>query len=329
MQMSLLSRLDDFSMANVLSFCFVPLNHLWYGAASPDVQETCRCLYACYNIDLPWKLMLNRQGISLPPSRGENCAYKKRYARLVHRATIDCVKVGNEGIDETLQAIFKSKHLSVWRECYRLPAEVTRIRFLKSLDLHGCQEIVELPSNLGDLRELETLNLQGMNLLSGIPESIGRLTSLKHLEIGGHEHVFALPSSLADLKSLQMLTIAAWWDLDSLPDCIGSLTSLTTLTIYLCRNIKALPHTITKLRRLRYLSLDSCDRLVKSASVYALVSKIPSLRDLYLCEACAPLKFPRALWHMHNLKNLYLDKSWQGCVPMRFLQLETPEVHWG
>ncbi|XP_050278194.1 LRR receptor-like serine/threonine-protein kinase GSO2 [Quercus robur] len=76
-----------------------------------------------------------------------------------------------------------------------IPAELTSLTLLNSLNLSWNQLTGKIPKNIGSLRQLETLDLSSKHLLGHIPLSMSSLTFLSHLNLSYNNLSGQIPST--------------------------------------------------------------------------------------------------------------------------------------
>ena len=98
----------------------------------------------------------------------------------------------------------------------------------------------DLPAELTELTQLESLELWG-NLLTGeIPPGIGNLTKLRLLHLGGNSLSGTIPPEISELAELEELSLYDNQLSGGIPDELGRLTQLVRLELC-CNQFSVLP----------------------------------------------------------------------------------------
>ena len=104
-----------------------------------------------------------------------------------------------------------------------LPASLSALTSLRSLELGANALTGGIPSGIGSLTALQTLNLSRTQLGGTIPASLGQLTQLQNLLLNESALTGSLPASLGNLTQLQNLQLYS----NQLSGCFpGNYTSL-------------------------------------------------------------------------------------------------------
>ncbi|MFN8533258.1 MAG: leucine-rich repeat domain-containing protein [Dehalococcoidia bacterium] len=190
-----------------------------------------------------------------------------------------------------------------------LPAEIGRLRNLRSLDLGEAlgpndsvvsNQLRTLPATIGGLRRLQTLNLSA-NDLDSLPSEIGWLERLTSLNLS-FNRFSVLPDSVRALRALETLGLERN-GLSVLPDWIGELGRLRTLNVGDNR-IAAVPASIGDLTELRSLDL-SHNRI---GALPSTIRSIERLETLSL-RANALVRLPDGFDGLRSLRSLYLGDN--------------------
>ncbi|CAL4985681.1 unnamed protein product [Urochloa decumbens] len=126
-------------------------------------------------------------------------------------SSFPCLRVlhledGNfDAFRESLLQLKHLRYLSIrGTDASRLPENIGKMKFLKHIDLSGCEHLVRLPAAIGKLRQLRYLNLR-LSGINNIPRSFGGLTNLRVLN-GFPVHMEGEWCSLEELGPLIQLT---------------------------------------------------------------------------------------------------------------------------
>ncbi|KAK2427406.1 putative disease resistance protein RGA3 [Trifolium repens] len=101
-----------------------------------------------------------------------------------------------------------------------------------SLRVLDYRQRYKLPSSIGRLRYLRYLNLS-YGQFRTLPKSLCELWNLQILKLDNCSQLQNLPNNLIDLEALQHISLNYCSSLSSLPSNISKLTSLRTLTMYI------------------------------------------------------------------------------------------------
>ena len=88
-----------------------------------------------------------------------------------------------------------------------LPASLSDLTALKTLELSFNKLEGSLPASLGSLSQLEVLAINGNALNGIIPSSIGQLAQLKQLHLSSNQLEGSIPAQFSSLKALEVLNL--------------------------------------------------------------------------------------------------------------------------
>jgi Leucine-rich repeat (LRR) protein len=88
-----------------------------------------------------------------------------------------------------------------------LPASLSDLTALKTLELSFNKLEGALPASLGSLGQLEVLAINGNALNGTIPASLGQLSQLKQLHLSSNQLEGSIPTQLSDLTALEVLNL--------------------------------------------------------------------------------------------------------------------------
>jgi GTPase SAR1 family protein len=168
-----------------------------------------------------------------------------------HATKMRALKVTNEGIDSL-------------PECLQLLLGLMQgggPPKLETAFFEGCDGLQELPAEITRLTRLRTLNLRKCAMLTSLPVGLGALTRLQKLDMSGCSGLTALPAELEALTRLQELDLSECSGLTALPAGLVALTGLRELDLSGCSGLMALPAGLGALTGLRELDLSSCSAL--------------------------------------------------------------------
>ena len=141
-----------------------------------------------------------------------------------------------------------------------LPASISRLSALDSLEIINCSNLRGLPRCAGQLRALRKLSLQYMRQLRMLPDEMGSLTMLESLDLWACPRLQQLPASISRLTRLQALSVEMC-PIKNLP-CIEPLTALRVL-------------------RLVYGSAFSLDEVSEGRAFKSIARSLPCLQQLH------------------------------------------------
>ena len=132
-----------------------------------------------------------------------------------------------------------------------VPAELGKLRNLKSLSLGNNSLTGPIPATLGDLGNLEHLYLEHNSLTGPIPTALGRLAKLTDLALCGNSLTGPIPVALGDLGNLEYLSLCHNSLTGAIPTELGNIKSLRRLALQHNRLSGAVPPTMAALPQLR------------------------------------------------------------------------------
>ncbi|KAF2302182.1 hypothetical protein GH714_033634 [Hevea brasiliensis] len=200
---------------------------------------------------------------------------------------------------------------------------ISRLKYLKVLNLGNSQLSGYIPWTLGDLPHLETLNLY-KNLLTGfIPSSLGNLSSLKTLRLHGNVLSGQIPSALGSLSNLEILRLEQNQLSGSIPMEIGNLTNLKQLRLDENQLVGALPSELGNLVDLSQLDVSSNYLTGELSQSYA---KLKSLNFFAVAGNSLTGPIPKFIARWTSLTNLYLiGNDFEGGLPHEIFDMSNLE----
>lgn len=202
-----------------------------------------------------------------------------------------------------------------------IPAEIGRMKKLKSLTLQGCP-VSTLPQELYSLPNLQEITFERTNQLpiSEVIEQLQQCASLKNLIILDVD-LYELPPAIGNLTGLQELGIVNA-KLSALPENIGQLVRLKILTLE-GNVIHVFPSSVQNWSALEALNMSN-NNLIHLPDNFI---KIPAVKDLVLSDnpnldlrsVCKQLKD-------YDLNTLALDNCNIQIIPSDISLLHTIEV---
>ncbi|KAL1822042.1 hypothetical protein ACET3Z_008820 [Daucus carota] len=219
------------------------------------------------------------------------------------------------------------KSLNVSYSKLKTISNLSDLKVLERLLLHGCQNLSKVPPTISQLSNLDHLDMGRCLMLKELPESIGQLTLLRHFSLRHCVNLNQLPGTITQLTRLNHLNLdychnlkqlpepmgnmqglikfyAQCSGIEQLPDSFGELINLVDLYLYGCRNLTALPDSICKLMLLKVLSVGGCHELKRLPEE---LGKMQSLEHLYAgCEQINEL--PDSIGQLSSLQLLNLSR---------------------
>lgn len=114
-----------------------------------------------------------------------------------------------------------------------IPASLSSLSDLITLDLTGNQLSGPIPGSLGSLSNLKTLSLGGNQLEGSIPVELGQLASLEQLDLGDNKLSGSIPSELGNLSSLSIWLFLGGNQLEGpIPEPVCNLSPTLTNVAY-------------------------------------------------------------------------------------------------
>lgn len=112
-----------------------------------------------------------------------------------------------------------------------LPASISNLTSLKTLELSFNNIEGFLPESIGSLSQLEVLAINGNALNGSIPTSIGQLTQLKQLHLSSNKLEGGIPTQFESLKSLEILNLFDNNLSGKVPSCLANCVNLKQLLL--------------------------------------------------------------------------------------------------
>ena len=200
-----------------------------------------------------------------------------------------------------------------------IPAEISNLEELISLQINHNRLTGDVPSELGSLTKLVRLTLSS-NLLTGeIPPELGNLARLKELYLSFNRLSGPVPRELSQLTSLEMLSLSVNDLAGPIPSELGQLNQLVSLRIDQNELTGTIPTSLSRLTSLKSLILS---RNELSGEISPQLSLLGNLEDLVLDHNLLTGILPPELSRLANLKQLRLaDNQLTGGVPPEYGRL--------
>ena len=146
-------------------------------------------------------------------------------------------------------------HLSFTNFNRELPASIGNLKFLKILDLFGCQFSGSIPSSISNLKSLQILFLFDCQFLGSIPASLENLTQITSLILFGNHFSGKIPNVFDNLRNLISLDLSGNNFSGQIPPSIGNLTNLYELYFSDNQLEGAIPSSVYGFSSLSYVRL--------------------------------------------------------------------------
>nr|GMC58463.1 receptor-like protein kinase HSL1 [Ipomoea batatas] len=138
---------------------------------------------------------------------------------------------------------------------WRLPANISGLRKLKSLVLTACKLSGRIPVGIGSMAALVDLELSDNGMVGRIPGELGMLPNLQLLELYYNQLEGEIPEELGNLTSLVDLDLSGNRLIGKIPDSISCLPNLQVLQVYNNTLSGQFPAGLANSTTLRILSL--------------------------------------------------------------------------
>ena len=160
-------------------------------------------------------------------------------------------------IPEAIMKLENLKHLDLSRHNWTsIPASISNLKNLESLNLHYNSIEGNIPSYIGELSNLANLDLSYNYLTGSLPQSLGNLTQLEALNLALNSLSGEIPSYIGNLSKLEELRLSMNQFSGQLPQSVTRLTMLKTLDLSDNNLTGEIPNEIGNLNRLTYLCLE-------------------------------------------------------------------------
>ncbi len=219
-----------------------------------------------------------------------------------------------------------------------IPAQISDLTNLQSLDFRGNNIQGWIPESLGAMMNLEILNLGDNQLTGKIPIQLSELTNLTHLHLSNNRLIGNIPSQIKNLINLERLSLDGNELGGEIPPEIGQMPKLRALALennqisgaipaelgQLANTLEELtlfhnqlngniPSTIGELTKLVILALHE-NQL--SGFIPTAIGNLTDLQVLALSKNNLSGQFPIELLNLHKLVLLWLDDNQlSGAIP--------------
>ncbi|KAH9745806.1 putative LRR receptor-like serine/threonine-protein kinase [Citrus sinensis] len=192
-----------------------------------------------------------------------------------------------------------------------LPTELSKLRYLKQLDLSRNCLTGSFPPQWATLQLVE-LSVMGNRLSGPFPKVLTNITTLKNLSIEGNLFTGSIPPDIRKLINLQKLRISDNNFSGKIPEFIGKWKKIQKLHIQGSSLEGPIPASISALTSLTDLRVSD---LKGSESAFPKLDKM-NLKTLILTKCLIHGEIPGYIGDMTKLKNMYLTgNKLTGPVP--------------
>ncbi|CAJ2661095.1 unnamed protein product [Trifolium pratense] len=203
-----------------------------------------------------------------------------------------------------------------------LPSSIGSLKKLESLSLDFCKSLINLPNEITDLRSLRALYIHGCTQLdaSNLHILISGLASLETLKLEECRNLFEIPDNISFLSSLRELLLKET-DIEIFPASIKHLSKLEKLDIKGCRRLHYLPELPPSLKEFYATNCSSLETVMfnwnaadllqhQAYKLYTRFENCVSLNELSLraIEVNAQVNMKKLVYkHLSTLGSKFLD----------------------
>ncbi|XP_052206640.1 DNA damage-repair/toleration protein DRT100-like [Diospyros lotus] len=137
-----------------------------------------------------------------------------------------------------------------------IPPCISKLPFLRILDLIGNKISGEIPTEIGRLSRLSVLNVADNNIGGTIPRSVTNLSSLMHLDLRNNRLSGTIPRNIGKLRMLSRALLSRNRLTGSIPISISYIYRLADLDLSFNRISGPIPASLGKMAVLATLNLD-------------------------------------------------------------------------
>ncbi|CAI5458681.1 unnamed protein product [Closterium sp. Yama58-4] len=161
----------------------------------------------------------------------------------------------------TLLSHLRTLHIRNAMSLQTLPADIgSALPQLRKLTLFRVGELRELPASVTALQSLTSLEVNLANKMVSLPHDIGALSRLRELLLIHCTHLEHLPASLTQLACLNEMLILRC-SIRSLSPNFSWLARLRSLHLSGCAQLQALPADLSEMKALQELIVEGCNQL--------------------------------------------------------------------
>ncbi|CAI5463008.1 unnamed protein product, partial [Closterium sp. Yama58-4] len=188
-----------------------------------------------------------------------------------------------------------------------IPAGISNLTKLSTLDLASNQLTGTIPSSVGNLANLTYLTLSFNQLNGTIPATIGNLARLNILSLSVNQLSGTIPAAIGNLAKLTTLDFSRNQLTGTIPDGMENFADLTSLDLGSNQLTGTIPASMGNFANLTYLSL-SFNQL--SGTIPAAIGNLAKLKTLYLYTNQLTGTIPTAMGYLTNLQILALSRNY-------------------
>ncbi|OAO97366.1 RLP50 [Arabidopsis thaliana] len=243
--------------------------------------------------------------------------------------------LGNSDLNGRLRSnssLFRLQHLQSLDLSYNdlsctLPDSIGNFKYLRVLNLLGCNLFGEIPTSLRSLSYLTDLDLSYNDDLTGeILDSMGNLKHLRVLSLTSCKFTGKIPSSLGNLTYLTDLDLSWNYFTGELPDSMGNLKSLRVLNLHRCNFFGKIPTSLGSLSNLTDLDIskneftsegpDSMSSLNRLTDFQLMLLNLSSLTNVDLSSNQFKAMLPSNMSSLSKLEAFDISgNSFSGTIP--------------
>lgn len=187
-----------------------------------------------------------------------------------------------------------------------IPTELSKLRFLETLNIAKNGFVGTIPPQLGMLENLIELNLSHNGLTRSIPSDLCQISTLKVLKLQFNQISGTLPAELGDCHQLEILEANSNKLEGTLPPELFKVNSLQVLLLFNNLLTGKIPSTINQLSNLRWLYLDNN---FLTGTIPREVQGLTNLRIMYIYMNRLIGTLPEEIGQLTHLKRLDLSNN--------------------
>ncbi|VVA92991.1 unnamed protein product [Arabis nemorensis] len=185
-----------------------------------------------------------------------------------------------------------------------IPMEWVSLPYLKSISVCANRLSGDIPKGLGRFINLTLLGLEANQFSGTLPKELGNLVNLEGLALSSNQLVGGVPKTLARLTNLTNLRFSDNRLNGSIPEFIGNLSKLQRLELYASGLTEPIPESIFRLENL--IDLRISDTTTGGLGQIPLITS-KNLKFLVLRNMNLTGPIPTSLWDLPNLMTLDLS----------------------
>ncbi|MFN8357943.1 MAG: LamG-like jellyroll fold domain-containing protein [Spirosomataceae bacterium] len=194
-----------------------------------------------------------------------------------------------------------------------LPASLSGLSNLETINLEGNQLTGMIPSSLGNLSNLQVLALNNNAFSGPIPSSLGNLLNLKQLLLFDNNLSGSIPAVLGNLRNVEIIALDMNNLTGAIPGSLGNLSNLKEFSVASNQLNGQLPTELGNLTRITHFMVH---RNQLSGPIPDYISNLPELKSLDLSYNQFVGSIPAGLGLLNNLTALFVNNNQlTGCYP--------------